>query len=416
MSEEDEENIEKFFRAGLQRQDIVKFNEHDWLALKARMDAEAARSAKIHRERLAFFSACFVVTLSTFLFFWQKSKNVNDRPDQHSIADSGSEGKASIDSSANQKRHETVVKPQQVPVKIPENDPIVTTKPSESLRKHLSKRGSSTDATVSVVKMRSAEETQHLSIVLDDRPLSRPLAEGYEIALANDLNISDLKLADGQVDKDSSLVPTTTRQQNYFRPYFSFMLFASPEFSFSKQVRVTSPGSDLGMALYFHFNETMSFSAGLVASKKKYVSSGSEYEIREGYWKANTNGIVPEKIFGSCSIVEIPLMLQLRLLGTEKNHFFIASGTSSYLMLNESYNYQFEQPNPGAKDGWASEKNTTFAFSTINFSISYERNISRSITVGLEPYAKLPVKKIGWPNLKLFSSGVNVNLRYKILR
>lgn len=257
--------------------------------------------------------------------------------------------------------------------------------------------------------------SRYLSSPLLKNKLSHDLLKVDAITTVKDKIIPGLKLIESRNNMDTSAMPFDPSTKRHLRSHFRVMFFAAPEFSFSREKRISSPGSDLGMALSFHFKKTISLSAGLLASKKKYVSSGSEYAIKEGYWRANTNSVVPDKIFGSCSIVEIPLMLQLRILEIKKHHLFISSGTSSYLMLNESYNYKFDQPNPGAKDSWASEKSTIFAFSAINLSMSYERNISNSITIGLEPYAKLPVKKIGWPNLELFSSGVNFLVRYKML-
>lgn len=413
MSEENDENIEKFFRAGTRRPD-VGFNEDDWLALEARLDAEATRSAGIRRKRIAFFSLCFIVMLTTFLGFWHSYKNVNDIANEHSPAESGTESKASKDSSAESKRNETALKLKQVPSMAIYDHPAIRAEETGVSEKPLRNAGNTILPADSQAHEKSEENTsRYLSSFVLDKILTHDLTKVDVINALKD-TISVLKPIENRDNTDSSAVPFDPDKKRYSRPHFSLMFFAAPEFSFTNRVRVTSPGSDLGIALYFHFNETISFSGGLIISRKKYVSSGSEYGIKEGYWKANTNGIVPDKIIGSCNIVEVPLTLQLRLLKKENNHFFIASGTSSYFMLNESYTYKFNQPNAGAKDGWSSEKNTTFAFSTINFSISYERNISRSITIGLEPYAKLPVKKIGWPNLELFSSGVNINLRYKI--
>ena len=417
MPEEDNESLEKFFREGTRRPDI-KFNEKDWLALKARLDAEAARSAGIQRKRIAFFAGCLIVILTTmFVGFWHNYKNINDTQKRYSTTESGSEGNASKDSGGKSETDETVLKPEQAPasVIVPKGDPVIPIKETESENKHLANRGSTTGLTASLAQKKSLEETpRYLSIHLGDKALSHDFLKVHTITEVDEKNLLHAKSIENRKDKDSSAALLVTGKERNPRPHFSLMFFGAPEFSFSNRVRVTSPGRDYGIALYFHFNQTISFSGGLITSRKKYVSAGDEYRIKEGYWKANTNGIVPDRIIGSCNVLEIPVMLQLRLLRKGNNYFFIASGTSSYFMLNESYNYKFDQPNPGAKNGWSTEKNTTFAFSTINFSISYERNISRSITIGLEPYAKLAVKKIGWPNLELFSSGVNVNLRYKV--
>lgn len=413
MSEEDDESVEKFFRAGTRRPDI-KFNEKDWLALKARLDAETARSEGFQRKRITVFAVCFILMLTTFLGLWHNYENISDRPEQHSPTESGHE--ASKDSSNKPKRNETALNSEQAPTTVPKGDPVTKGEEMGPRKVPLANRGSTKGLTASLTQTKFPQETpRYLSILLDNKALLNDFfLKGHTIAELGDLNIPDAKSIGNRTNKDSLVDRLAAVKEKDLRPHFSLMFFAAPEFSFSNQVRVTSPGSDFGMALYFHFNEVISISGGLITSRKKYESSGSEYNLKEGYWRANTNGIVPDRIIGSCNIIEIPVMLQFRLLKKAENHFFIASGTSSYFMRNESYTYKFDQPNPGAKNGWSSEKNTTFAFSTINFSISYERNISRSITIGLEPYAKLPVKKIGWPNLELFSSGVNVNLRYKL--
>jgi hypothetical protein len=37
------------------------------------------------------------------------------------------------------------------------------------------------------------------------------------------------------------------------------------------------------------------------------------------------------------------------------------------------------------------------------------------LAVGIEPYIKIPLRDIGWSNLKLFSVGASITVRYRIL-
>lgn len=114
MSEEDDENIEKFFRAGARRPDI-EFNEDDWLALKARLDAEATRSAALRRKRITFCAVCFIAVLTTCLSFWYNYEKVTDKANEHSSEESESKSEPSEHSSAKSKRNETTLKSKQTP-------------------------------------------------------------------------------------------------------------------------------------------------------------------------------------------------------------------------------------------------------------------------------------------------------------
>jgi hypothetical protein len=152
----------------------------------------------------------------------------------------------------------------------------------------------------------------------------------------------------------------------------------------------------------------------MVLSNKKYVGYGNEYKPPVGYWKRNTNGIIPEEVQGTCQVLEIPLSVQYKIAKFSRSRVFITAGASSYLMLGESYHYIFESPNPGAKEGWNSSGTSSFLFSIANASVSYERDISSHLAVGLEPYIKIPMSGIGWSNLKLFSVGASITLRYSL--
>ena len=102
--------------------------------------------------------------------------------------------------------------------------------------------------------------------------------------------------------------------------------------------------------------------------------------------------------------------------GSNANKLLAGAGTSSYLMLKESYQYQFDEPNPGARERWDSRSSSRFLMNMVNLTIGYERQVLPGFMIGIEPYVKIPIEKIGWCNLKLFSTGASVTMRYTILR
>lgn len=207
----------------------------------------------------------------------------------------------------------------------------------------------------------------------------------------------------------------SVQRQQWDAPGLSLLLSFAPDFSSTSFDEYSGPGKAFGAMLRYRTKGRWAISTGVLKNHKQYSSSGEYYEPPSGYWIRNTNGIVPSTIDGSCNVLEFPLMIQYALPTRGSNGWFVGVGTSSYLMQSESYQYFFEQPNPGAKDGWHSRGSSRFLFNMVNFTVGFERQVLPGLMAGVEPYIKLPIEKIGWSNLKLFSTGVSVTLRYNLL-
>jgi hypothetical protein len=219
--------------------------------------------------------------------------------------------------------------------------------------------------------------------------------------------VDSLKIAD--VDsipkKESTALPSR----------WSFVFSFAPDFSSVGLHNYTTPGETFGLQAHYHLNPRLSIATGALLSNKKYIGYGSEYKPPVGYWKRNTNGIIPEEVQGSCQLLEVPISVQYKVAVFNKSRIFITAGSSSYFMLSESYRYSFSSPNPGAKESWDSTGANSFLFSIANASINYERDILPQLAVGIEPYVKIPLRDIGWSNLKLYSVGASITVRYRIL-
>jgi hypothetical protein len=125
--------------------------------------------------------------------------------------------------------------------------------------------------------------------------------------------------------------------------------------------------------------------------------------------------VVPEEIDSRCLVYELPVGIQFDAIQTEKSRVFIAGSISSYFMISQAYDYTFESPNPGADKGWRSAGSESYWFNIGMVSAGYERYVYRSFAIGIEPYLKISLSEIGWPNVKLFSTGAYVTLRYRFM-
>jgi hypothetical protein len=242
--------------------------------------------------------------------------------------------------------------------------------------------------------------------------------------IGNSIRNSNIKLSQIKIDSSEKPlilnIPHTdsnfTSKKDFTPPpsRWSLIISYAPEFSSTGLNSMVTYGNAFGITTRYRLSKKLSLSTGLIKSTKKYWGAGNEFSPPKNFWLTNTNGIVPEKIKGNCSIIEIPLTLQYKLAEMKKSNLFVSAGVSSYFILNESYQFTFKSPNPGSKEGWSQGSSSGFPFSIITGSVGYEHNISSGIAIGIEPYIKIPIADIGWPDIKLFSVGASVTLRYNI--
>jgi hypothetical protein len=88
----------------------------------------------------------------------------------------------------------------------------------------------------------------------------------------------------------------------------------------------------------------------------------------------------------------------------------VSSGITSYLMMNENYTYNYAWAPP--KDvNWSD--NTKYYWSVFNFSVGFEKQITKHLSLQVEPYLKTPLKSVGRGGVNLFSSGLLFSTKYE---
>jgi len=68
--------------------------------------------------------------------------------------------------------------------------------------------------------------------------------------------------------------------------------------------------------------------------------------------------------------------------------------------------------NPAVYHPWTVTNQNTNLFSILNLSIGYEKQISKQLHIGIEPYYKIPLSGIGQGAIKLSSLGLQLNGRF----
>lgn len=468
MQEHDNDRLEQFFRKAAARPD-VSFNEDDWKKLEARLDAAGVGSAtsgnKIRNTATTILGVMILISSAV----WMSGRHENDKsladrnssgievpepalPAEHAApaADETDELAEAIESNEDIVHRETQSAERQAAVEtnilkketsdvnpaeqganrsqqvVHPVEPTVAT-PAEAITTKISSDAIVENANDAGLQPNVAPHDQQEQGLAQTTPLP---GERIDNGLAKPLPASDnrykqkavVELPGAEEEKTREADATIEEEQasdqmkHVATPRLSLLLFYAPDFSGTSLGEYSAPGRAFGALLHYHFRNRWSISGGVIKTQKQYTGNGEDYTPPTGYWKNNTNGIIPQTIDGSCSILEFPLMVQYTLHNSGKNRWLLGAGVSSYLMKSESYVYYFDQPNPGAKDRWDSRGSSRFLFNMVNFSLGYERQVMPGLMLGLEPYVKIPVEEIGWTNLKLFSTGASITLRYTILR
>lgn len=171
------------------------------------------------------------------------------------------------------------------------------------------------------------------------------------------------------------------------------------------------PGYKLGIALEYNLTSKLSVSAGFIQSEVRYRAQGNEYKPPYGYW---TDGIVPTQTIGECLLFDIPISLKYRFLDFKHSHVYVGAGLSSYIMQSEDYRFSYEGNRSDLVQGWYGETGSRHWFSNVGFSIGYELDLHPNWSLRVEPFMSIPLKEVGWGNVKLYSLGNFISLNYKL--
>lgn len=205
---------------------------------------------------------------------------------------------------------------------------------------------------------------------------------------------------------------STAKGNNKKSRTFFFTLSTGPDVSSVGNNKLGSTELLFGAGLGYTFNNRVVIRAGFYTGRKVYTASADAYHPPAIFYTYYPNF---EKVEADCQVYEIPLSISYNFRHTTKENWFAAAGVSSYLMKKETYNYFYKNtptgPTVTRKRSIANENK--HYFSALTLSGGYQRNISKSISLMIEPYVKLPLTGIGYGKVKLNSGGILFSIGIK---
>ena len=173
-----------------------------------------------------------------------------------------------------------------------------------------------------------------------------------------------------------------------------------------------SPGSNKGIILGYAFNKSWSIEAGLYRNKKTFSGDSTAFDL--GNYTPQP-GVKIVSATGNVQLYEIPLSVRYTVLPNH-NPLFVTAGISSYYMKWENYKYGYEHNGQSGYSFFSPQNTTKNWWSVANFSLGYNYTIGNTACLRIEPYLKLPIKNIGFSNMPVMSTGVNIGFTKKLSR
>ncbi|PSR53395.1 hypothetical protein AHMF7605_07570 [Adhaeribacter arboris] len=209
-----------------------------------------------------------------------------------------------------------------------------------------------------------------------------------------------------QAVADSAIRKTSKR----FISKLGLTLVLGPDFSTVGFVKPEKASTNIGVILSYQVSKRWTIATGLVRARKVYGAKLEDYHPGPNYWQPGAH--LPDDINAVCKVLDIPLNVRYSFLALPTHVAYVQTGLSSYIMLHEDYRYYYENyGNPYSKHWIVANQNRHF-FQVLNLSAGYSRQMSRGISLGAEPFVKIPLSGIGAGKVNLTSMGIFFNVGY----
>jgi hypothetical protein len=223
--------------------------------------------------------------------------------------------------------------------------------------------------------------------------------------------ISENKKTETKKQGEENSTTVTVKAKKGRTSTFYLVAGAAIDKSHIAMQRFSKWGSSFGVTAGYNLNARLSIEAGVLSSTKKYYTGAQYFNVS----KLAYSSAAKWKYFdGECRMIEIPVVVRYNFDATKNAQWFLTSGVSSYLMRKEIYDYEYEwygQTKVGTHEYKNSAKNW---ISSIHVSGGVERQLFKNASLRIEPYVRIPIKKMGYGDLPISSAGLNIGYRHNI--
>ncbi|WP_298737249.1 outer membrane beta-barrel protein [uncultured Chitinophaga sp.] len=192
------------------------------------------------------------------------------------------------------------------------------------------------------------------------------------------------------------------------RKGLSLTLTGGPVYNVAPSLQYGRLGVDGGLLLSYHVNNRWAFTTGAIYSQKPYGGTWRDYGVLKNWAPPDPYHVI-RKIDANCGVLDVPVNINYAFMNRPNYTLSATAGLSSYLMLKEKYTYKYQS-------GWDSDKELTNAnqhyLAVLNLAFTYQFPLNNNMSLGIQPFTKIPLRSVGYGEVRLYSTGVMLQLNF----
>jgi len=411
MNEESKNGLDDLFRKKLEDPvDEAGYREDDWANLENMLDRHKKRKGIIYWLPVISSAAALLLL---FLGWWYFKPQVIQHNSQNKLQATNKQQAIHTGKNGGSKRQLPGQK--QTQSNVPDYAVKKQTQSGAAnyaLNTTVSK-GSSTGKTLTSLSAAGSrrDTTGYLQSNLPDRqPMETFASAGYSQVASPALpgaqpvgavNLSKPVASPSAIKNDQN----KTRLQAAYRPQFAMTVLAAPDLNGVGSFGQGKVGSNFGLLFSAGVFKKLTLSTGVLYSVKPYAEGGENYP-------GHVLPATPINIIADCRMLDIPINVGYQLYNKHQNKISVGTGLSSYIMLHESYTFNYS----GYSSNYTVPNSSGYFFGVLNLNATYEHQINSKVGISLQPYYKLPLTNLGYSQVRLQSTGVAVGLNWNLNR
>jgi len=200
----------------------------------------------------------------------------------------------------------------------------------------------------------------------------------------------------------------SAKTQASFKPRFAGGVIGAQDINGAGSFKQGKIGSKAGLVFAAGVSQKLTISTGAVYSSTPY-SAGYDSFTLPYQPKAS-----PVSLTANCQMLDIPINIGYQVYNQGKNMISLGTGLSSYIMLQQDYNFVYSGSSGIAPKDYSVPNSSSYLFKILNLNATYERQISSKAGITIQPYLKLPLADIGYSQVKLQTTGIAVGLSWNL--
>jgi hypothetical protein len=260
-----------------------------------------------------------------------------------------------------------------------------------------------TEVAISEKKSEIGNAKEIAAIKAEPQPQEAYFKEDTVVILTNQSNEAVNQNASNDISEALS-----SEQANILRK-LALNLGFSPDYSKVVASEFGPLGYNLQVILDYKISQKWALRAGVIKSLKLYDAYPEDYAWPVKWGKPSSP---LREVEATCDMLDIPISLSYQILKKGSNQLYTTLGITNYKMINEKYEYFYENDaDPNLK--WRKWEGSSgfFGAGVVNMSLGIERKLTNFLSVQLEPFVKIPIKNVGFGDVKLLTTGLFLNIK-----